>query len=343
MTNLKLSEFDYHLPKELIAQYPCRERAQSRLLLLDRRTGVEGDSFFYQLPDFLRVGDVLVLNRSRVFPARLYGRKETGGKTEVLFWRELADNQWQAILRSAPPAGSKIFFNHETYQAEVVEKKADGSGIIRFPKDNDVRRLIAQSGQIPLPPYIERSADQVDQQQYQTVYAREEGSVAAPTAGLHFTRQLLGDLEEKGIEIVSLLLHVGPGTFLPVRSEEISDHRPLPEYYCLEEAAAEKLNLARRQNRRIIAVGTTVTRVLESLVDRQGEIKAGEGFTELFIYPGFYFRVVNCLITNFHLPSSTLLMLVSAFAGKENIFSAYRLAIEKKYRFYSYGDAMYIF
>lgn len=339
---MNLSEFDYFLPKELIAQYPSKERDRARLIVVGRRAGVQGDNSFYQLPDFLRAGDVLVLNRSRVFPARVYGHKETGGKTELLFWRRLTDKSWQVMLRSAPPVGKKIFFDSGKYQAEVVEKNSDGTGIIKFPAEQNVAQLLKDYGQVPLPPYIERAMQISDAQDYQTVYAGEEGSVAAPTAGLHFTETLLKKLEEKGVEIISLLLHVGPGTFLPVREENIARHRLLPEFFSLEESAAEKLNLARSQGRRIIAVGTTVVRVLESSLDLADKVKSGEGFTELFIYPGFSFRVVDGLITNFHLPRSSLFILVCAFAGRENIFSAYQEAIAKKYRFYSYGDAMLI-
>jgi S-adenosylmethionine:tRNA ribosyltransferase-isomerase len=342
---MHLSDFDYHLPEELIAQQPLAERVSSRLLVLGRATGKIRHCQFADLADQLRSGDLLVRNETRVIPARLLGEKETGGKVEILLVRQVeGEGQvWRCMTRSSKPVRSGM---HLRFPGEidgyVLGEEPDGCRIIRFECRGEFLAALEQFGKMPLPPYIRREADRSDHARYQTVFARDPGAVAAPTAGLHFDEQMFAALAERGIEICGLTLHVGLGTFLPVRSEDLAEHRMHGELYEIPAETAEKVNQAHCEGRRVIALGTTSTRALEDAVDEDGRLRSGKGMSELFIRPGFRFRVVDGLITNFHLPKSTLLMLVSAFAGRENILAAYREAVERKYRFFSYGDCMLI-
>ena len=348
---MHIKEFDYDLPPELIAQYPVEKRDHSRLMVLHReRKAIEHRSFFH-IADYLKKGDVLVLNDARVIPARLAGRKESGGTAEVLLLKHLAngnprESTWLCLVHASkrPKIHSKIFFE-ESLAAEVMAEGEEGF-TLTFTGESSVEDALERIGITPLPPYIKRCNDPEDgcsdRDRYQTVFARSRGAVAAPTAGLHFTRELLDEIAGKGIHVVFLTLQVGWGTFQPVRVERIEDHRMYAEDYALDSSAAHVLNEARRRGGRIISVGTTTTRLLESVVSADGMVKPGRGSTDLFIYPGYSFKAIDCLITNFHVPQSTLVMLVAAFAGKECILNAYHEAIAEGYRFYSYGDAMMI-
>jgi S-adenosylmethionine:tRNA ribosyltransferase-isomerase len=333
---MKLSEFDYNLPKDYIAQYPASERDSSRLLVLSRRDGWIRHEIFKEIVNFFHPGDVLVLNNTKVIPARLYGRKTSGGKVEVLLVKELHKNKWEAIVRGLRQ-GNVIFKND--IRGYVIRN--NGRAEIIFERD-DIKSLLGEIGVMPLPPYIKRPATTLDYARYQTIYAEKNGAVAAPTAGLHFTEEVFDRLRDKGVEIKKLTLHVGYGTFKPVSSTEIEHHRMDEEYYEIPEDTADAINRARSKGRRVIAVGTTVTRALEASVDHEGRVRSGSGKAGLFIYPGYNFRVIDALITNFHLPRSTPLMLVSAFCGLGLLKKAYYEAIERRYRFYSYGDAMLI-
>lgn len=335
-----LVDFDYELPEELIAQHPSPVRDQSRLMVLDRRTGAVAHRMFADIVDYLRPGDLLVLNNTRVFPCRLAARKPGGGKAEIFLLEELGVNLWRALVRGVKTGN--VVAVAPGVEAKVLGSKEDGVWSIQFIGVENIRSLLPEIGSIPLPPYIERNAEPSDCERYQTVYASCDGAVAAPTAGLHFTDELLGRLREKGVDTAMVTLHVGPGTFQPVRTENIDDHHMHPERYEIPFDSAEQINRAIVDGRRIIAVGTTSVRALETAAGENGMIKPGRGSTSLFIRPGYVFKAVDCLITNFHLPKSTLLMLVSAFAGREHILSAYRTAVEARYRFYSYGDAMLI-
>jgi S-adenosylmethionine:tRNA ribosyltransferase-isomerase len=350
-----LSDYNYELPAELIAQKPVDRRDQSNLLILDRQSGELSHHRFHMLDRFLRPGDVLVINNTAVIPGRLLGRKDSGGRVEVLICdfggngnsgNPDAHRLYECLVKAAKPLkpGRKLYFK-EGLGAEVIDR-CNGTYIIRFDSEGDFETLLDRIGQIPLPPYIRRSPKIEplcdDRTAYQTVYASEKGAVAAPTAGLHFTRELLEKLKARGIEAVSLTLHVGYGTFLPVRSQDIRFHHMHAESYSIRVQAAEKINSARDAGRRIVAVGTTCVRTLEYASDSAGFVRAGNGCCDLFIYPGYRFKAVDAMITNFHLPKSTLLMLVSAFAGRQKIVHAYQEAIKRKYRFYSYGDAMLI-
>lgn len=342
---MNLSDFDYVLPEELIAQQPLADRTASRLLVLDRATGQVTHRRFSDLADLLMTGDLLVRNETRVIPARLQGHKASGGKVEVLLVRQLADeNQlWRCMTRSSKPVrcGARLYFPGEiTGRVEVEE--TDGCRLIRFECRGSFFAALEQFGLMPLPPYIKRAAERSDHARYQTVFAGTPGSVAAPTAGLHFDQATFARLAARGIETCGLTLHVGLGTFLPVRSENLAEHRMHGELYDIPAATAAKINQARHDGRRIIALGTTTTRTLEDAVDDDGRLRSGPGMSELFIRPGFRFKIVDGLITNFHLPKSTLLMLVSAFAGREQVLAAYRQAVEQNYRFFSYGDCMLI-
>ncbi|MDK2856473.1 MAG: S-adenosylmethionine:tRNA ribosyltransferase-isomerase [Bacillota bacterium] len=340
---MRLEEFDYELPPELIAQTPLDRRDESRLLVLERRSGKIEHRVFHDLPAYLRPGDVLVLNDTRVLPARLIGRRSrTGGKVEVLLLRELGSGQWETLVKPGRrcPEGEELVFGGGKLTGRVLSRTQEGGRVIAFslhgPK---FLETLNEIGKVPLPPYIHTELK--DQERYQTVYARHLGSAAAPTAGLHFTPELLKSIEARGISILYLTLHVGLGTFRPVREERIEDHRMHEEYYVVRPEVAEAVNAAKKEGRRVVAVGTTVVRTLES-AGRSGEVKAGADWTDLFIYPGFEFRIVDALVTNFHLPKSTLLMLVSAFAGREKILRAYQEAVKERYRFFSFGDAMLI-
>jgi S-adenosylmethionine:tRNA ribosyltransferase-isomerase len=339
-----LKDFDFELPVELIAQEPLPDRAASRLLVIRRDSGEIIHARFADLAAWLQRGDLLVRNETRVIPARLRGRKESGGQIELLLVEPIAGagQLWRCLVRSAKPArtGCRLTFSGGL-AAQVVEELDDGWRSVRFDGGDLLSRLDA-AGEIPLPPYIRRAPVATDRERYQTVYAREPGAVAAPTAGLHFSAATFVDLAERGVEIEGLVLHVGPGTFQPVRAERLDDHRMHAERYEIPVATAAAVSRARREGRRVVALGTTTTRALESAVDSDGALRSGAASTELFIRPGHRFRAIDALITNFHLPQSTLLVLVAAFAGLELILEAYRQAVAEKYRFFSYGDCMLI-
>jgi S-adenosylmethionine:tRNA ribosyltransferase-isomerase len=342
-----LSDFDFTLPEELIAQAPAGRRDASRLLSVERRTGSIRSRQFLDIVDVFCPGDVLVVNDTQVIPARLFGNKASGGQVEVLLVRrcpEVASGQdWLCMTRSSKPlvAGTRLIFDARL-SAEVLQAGDDYLRRIRFDCQSDFWQVIDEIGHLPLPPYIKRPDTPADRSRYQTVFAREKGAVAAPTAGLHFTAEILEQIRVKGVEICNLTLHVGPGTFLPVRVEDVRDHKMHAEYYSIPHATAQTINQARARGGRVFAVGTTVTRALETAASEEGLLKAGDGDSEIFIIPGYRFKVVDALITNFHLPKSTLLMLVSAFADRELMLQAYNQAISEKYRFFSYGDCMLI-
>jgi len=343
---MKLSEFDYNLPEELIAQKPVEPRDHSRLLVLDKEDGKISHHTFYDIIDFLNEGDVLVVNNSRVFPARLFGkRKDTGGKVEILLNKNIKDSEWEAIGKNLK-LGTEIVFDNSKLEAKVIEKNDKISNIKFNIKEEFFFSEIEKIGHTPLPPYIKKNDTKQDKSDYQTVYAKPVGSTAAPTAGLHFTNELLKKIKDKGINIVEVTLHVGLGTFEPVEEENITEHQIHTEYYIVIPDQIDKIIDAKKEGRRIIAVGTTSTRVLEHLFHSNNRQLTTDnflsGWTDIFIYPGYKFKCIDGLITNFHLPKSTLLMLVSAFAGKQNIDKAYKEAVDMKYRFFSYGDAMII-
>jgi len=342
---VKVSEFDYHLPKELIAKFPVEPRDSARLLVLHRKTGEIEHRIFRDIVDYLNSGDLLVINDTKVIPARLFGRLETGGKVEVLLVRQVEPDLWEVMAKPARKLkeGKRVIFDGEL-SATVRGYSGEGRRLLEFQLtgEKSFMEKLSEIGHVPLPPYIEREERPEDRVKYQTVFARKEGAVAAPTAGLHFTEELLQKLKDKGIIIKPVTLHVGPGTFKPVKVENVEDHEMDYETYSVPEETAEAIEEAKKRGSRVVAVGTTVVRTLESAARDDGTVEPGEGRTNLFIYPGYRFKVVDALITNFHLPRSTLLMLVSAFAGKERVLNAYREAVQKGYRFYSYGDAMLI-
>ncbi len=347
-----LNDYNYDLPEEFIAQTPIEERDRSKLLFLNRKTGEVSHHEFCGIHRFFSPGDILVINNTEVIPGRLLGRKETGGKAEVLILEYAGGTPDSAVVTSdclinaskPPKAGTFIFFGNDL-KAEVTGS-FDGVYSLKFYGSHDFESLLYKMGKIPLPPYIKRNEKRSpcnDTTAYQTVYAREKGAVAAPTAGLHFTKKLIEKLKSRGVEIAAITLHVGYGTFAPVRSSDIRNHKMHSERFILPESTADIINRAKRESRRIIAVGTTCVRTIEFASDQKGTVCAGKGSCNLFIYPGYTFKVVDAMITNFHLPKSTLLMLVSAFTGRKNILNAYKEAIKNKYRFYSYGDAMLIY
>lgn len=344
---MQISDFDYELPEELIAQQPLPERDASRMLVVDREQRTLADEQFLSLPKYLHAGDCLVLNNTKVFPARLIGeRVPSGGITEVLLLREVEPNLWQVLARPARRLriGARISFGDGRLQATVTGANEDGTRLIHFEPHDDLMNLIAEVGQPPLPPYIKRhdAPASEDRERYQTVYARETGAIAAPTAGLHFTPSVFDEIRNAGISITEITLHVGYGTFEPVRVEDVSQHHVLPETFSIPAEAAEIINRTRASGGRIIAVGTTTTRALESAASAEGEIRPTTSTADLTITPGYKFRIVDGLVTNFHLPRSSLLLLVSAFAGRELTLEAYRHAVRERYRFYSYGDCMLI-
>lgn len=343
--HLTTEDFDYDLPQELIAQTPLKERDQSRLLVLDAKTGKYQDDYFYNVVDRLNPGDALVMNDSRVMPARLYGVKpETGGHVEVLLLNNTDGDNWETLVKPAKRAkvGTEISFGDGKLTATVTEELEHGGRMIEFHYDGIFMEILDQLGEMPLPPYIKEKLD--DPEMYQTVYSREIGSAAAPTAGLHFTTELLKKIEDKGVKLVYLTLHVGLGTFRPVSEENIEDHKMHSEFYRLTEDAAKTLNEVKANCGRIVATGTTSIRTLETIGTKfNGEIRADSGWTDIFIKPGYKWQVVDAFITNFHLPKSTLVMLVASFTGRENILNAYRHAVSEKYRFFSFGDAMFIY
>jgi S-adenosylmethionine:tRNA ribosyltransferase-isomerase len=340
---MKLSDFYYELPAELIAQEPAAQRSGSRLLVLDKNNGSIKHRIFSDLWEYLHEGDCLVLNDTRVIPARLLGtREDTGGRIEFVLLKDLGGDNWEVILKPGKRAkpGVRFVFGCGELKAEIIDVIEGGNRVVRFKYDGIFREILDKIGIVPLPPYITKKLE--DAERYQTVYSRHRGSAAAPTAGLHFSEAMLEDLERRGIKIAYLTLHVGLGTFRPVKTVNIEDHVMHEEYYALSAEAAAAINDARAKGGRIVAVGTTSCRVLETVASDTGYVKAGEGMTGIFIYPGYHFKATDALVTNFHLPESTLIMLVSAFAGKENIMSAYHEAIKRRYRFFSFGDAMLI-
>jgi len=339
---MRTEEFDYNLPKELIAQDPAEPRDSSRLMVIHRETGVIEDRIFRDIGQYLKPGDCLVVNNTKVIPARLKGEKaHTGGKVEIFLLSEIEEDLWEALVKPGRRLrpGTEVILGEGKLLAKIEKRLAGGERLVSFKYEGNFNEIIASLGEVPLPPYISKPLDEAER--YQTVYAQEWGSVAAPTAGLHFTPELMKRLEEKGIVVVAVTLRVGMDTFRPVREEVIENHKMHSEFYGVSKEAAAVINEAKERGDRIIAVGTTSVRVLES-AGRTGRLTPGAGSTRLFVYPGYKFKMVDAMITNFHLPRSTLLMLVSAFGGKELIFKAYEKAINERYRFYSFGDAMFI-
>ena len=340
---MKLSDFNYDLPKELIAQDPLENRSDSRLMLLDKETGAIEHKIFRDITEYLNPGDCLVINDTKVIPARLYGvRKGTGATIEILLLKRMEDDTWECLVRPGKKChiGTVIEFGEGLLTGEIVNVVEDGNRYIKFTYDGIFEEILDKLGQMPLPPYITHELK--DKNRYQTVYAKHEGSAAAPTAGLHFTQELLQQIADKGIKIAYVTLHVGLGTFRPVKEENVLEHHMHSEYYQVTEEAANTINETKRNGGRVICVGTTSCRTVESAADEQGMVQPGCDNTEIFIYPGYRFKVLDALITNFHLPESTLVMLVSALAGREHILHAYEEAIREKYRFFSFGDAMFI-
>ncbi len=340
---MKKSDFYYDLPEELIAQTPVEPRNSSRLMKINRETGEIVHTHFYNLCEYLKKGDLLVLNDSRVLPARLYGEKAgTGSFIEFLLLEQKGDKLWEIICRPGKKAkvGTRFTFGNGLLTAEVVEVKDDGNRVVKFECEGNFYAVLDEIGQMPLPPYITKKLE--DKERYQTVYSKELGSAAAPTAGLHFTVEQLQQIKDMGVDIAYVTLHVGLGTFRPVKEDDILDHKMHSEHYHLSQETADKINNTRANGGRVIAVGTTSCRTLESMQLENGLVKPGDGYTDIFIYPGYKFKLLDGLITNFHLPESTLIMLVSAFLGYEKTMNAYKIAVEEKYRFFSFGDAMAI-
>ncbi len=337
------SDFYFELPEELIAQTPLKDRSASRLMVLDKKTGQIEHKIFRDITDMLDKGDCLVINETKVIPARLIGaRKDTGTRVEVLLLKRNENDTWETLVYPGKKAriGHTIVFGDGLLECTVKDIAEEGNRIVKFSYDGIFEEILDKLGEMPLPPYIKEKLE--DKNRYQTVYAKNEGSAAAPTAGLHFTPELLKKIEEKGVNIARLTLHVGLGTFRPVKADDILDHKMHSEFYMIDEKNAELINNTRKNGGKIITVGTTSTRTLESIADEKGFVKACSGWTDIFIYPGYKFKIVDRLITNFHLPESTLIMLVSALAGRENVLNAYREAVNERYRFFSFGDAMYI-
>jgi len=339
---MKVSDFNYNLPEELIAQTPIAKRDESRLMVLDKDNKTIEHKIFKNIIEYLKPGDVLVRNNTKVLPARIYGKKETGANVEFLLLNNIEGDSWETIVRPGNKlhVGTKVIFGDGILKAEILDILEGGTRKVKFEYEGIFNEILDQIGLMPLPPYIHEELKEKDR--YQTVYAKFQGSAAAPTAGLHFTDELLQKLEEKGVIIANVTLHVGIGTFRPVKVEKIEEHHMHSEHFYIKKEDVEKINSAKKEGRRIIAVGTTSCRVLESIADENGLVKETEEDTSIFIYPGYKFKCVDALITNFHLPESTLLMLVSALAGKEFIMEAYEEAVREKYRFFSFGDAMFI-
>ena len=343
MEQLLKSDFYFDLPEELIAQDPLEDRSSSRLLVLDKNTGDVDHHTFCDILDYLEEGDCLVVNNTKVIPARLLGEREgTGATIEVLLLKRHENDVWETLVKPGKKArpGTRISFGNGLLIGEVIDIVEEGNRLIKFHYEGIFEEILDQLGQMPLPPYITHQLQ--DKNRYQTVYAKHDGSAAAPTAGLHFTPELLEKVKAKGVEIAEVTLHVGLGTFRPVKEDNLLNHHMHSEFYNIEESEAAKINKAKQDGKRVISVGTTSTRTLESAADENGYLKACSGWTEIFIYPGYQFKVIDALITNFHLPESTLVMLVSALAGREPVLSAYKQAVEQKYRFFSFGDAMFI-
>lgn len=340
---MKVKDFYFDLPKELIAQHPLEKRDESRLMVLNKKSGEVEHKVFKDIIEYLNPGDCLVLNDTRVMPARLYGAKEgSGGKMEFLLLNRHEDDIWETLVKPGKrgKVGAKFVFGNGELKAEVVDVLDNGNRKVKFYYDGIFEEVLDRLGEMPLPPYIEEKLE--DRERYQTVYSKEVGSAAAPTAGLHFTDELLQAIKKKGINIAFVTLHVGLGTFRPVKAEDIQDHEMHSEYYILDKENAEIINNAKRSGKRVIAVGTTSNRTLESIANEEGQVKEQSGYTSIFIYPGYKFKIVDAIITNFHLPESTLIMLISAFSTREIVMNAYKIAVENKYRFFSFGDAMFI-
>lgn len=340
---MRRQDFSFDLPQELIAQDPLKDRASSRLLVLDKETGETSHHVFREIKDYLHPGDCLVINDTKVIPARLIGSKiGTDAKIEILLLKRKEDNVWETLVKPGKKAkpGARISFGEGLLIGEVIDVVEEGNRLVRFTYDGIFEEILDQLGQMPLPPYITHQLE--DKNRYQTVYAKHSGSAAAPTAGLHFTPELLQEIEGEGVDIASVTLHVGLGTFRPVKVDNILEHHMHSEFYQIEESEAEKINRAKEKGGRVICVGTTSCRTIESAADENGHLRAGSGWTDIFIYPGYKFKLLDCLITNFHLPESTLLMLVSALAGREHVLAAYEEAVKERYRFFSFGDAMFI-
>lgn len=340
---MKTSDFNYELPPELIAQTPIQRRDASRLLVLDKNTGAWQHRHFYDLPEYLRPGDCLILNNSRVLPARLLGhRLPGGGACEILLLIDRGDNVWECLVRPGKKLrkGARVSFGDGELTAEVVDELPDGNRLVKFSYEGIFLEVLERLGKMPLPPYIKEELQ--DQERYQTVYSRELGSAAAPTAGLHFTKELLQQIADMGVKIGYVTLHVGLGTFRPVKEDEIEDHPMHSEFCIIPEETARMVNETKANGGRVICIGTTSCRTVESFADADGTLRAQSGWTDIFIYPGYQFKCMDALVTNFHLPESTLIMLVSALAGREHILNAYKIAVENRYRFFSFGDAMFI-
>lgn len=340
---MKRQDFYYELPEELIAQDPLEDRSSSRLLVLDKETGAFSHHVFKEITEYLHEGDCLVINDTKVIPARLIGSKvETNAKIEVLLLKRKENNVWETLVKPGKKAkvGAKISFGDGLLMGEVIDVVEEGNRLIKFDFDGIFEEILDQLGQMPLPPYITHQLE--DKNRYQTVYATHTGSAAAPTAGLHFTPELLEEIKAKGVDIARVTLHVGLGTFRPVKVDEITEHHMHSEFFMIDEEAAEKINRAKETGHRVICVGTTSCRTVESAADENGHLEAKSGWTQIFIYPGYKFKVLDCLITNFHLPESTLIMLVSALAEREYVLAAYEEAVKERYRFFSFGDAMFI-
>ncbi|WP_346877792.1 tRNA preQ1(34) S-adenosylmethionine ribosyltransferase-isomerase QueA [Clostridium sp. UBA5712] len=340
---MKVKDFYFDLPKELIAQHPLKKRDESRLMVLNKKSGEVEHKVFKDIIEYLNPGDCLVLNDTRVMPARLYGAKEgSGGKMEFLLLNRHEDDIWETLVKPGKrgKVGAKFVFGNGELKAEVVEVLDNGNRKVKFYYNGIFEEVLDRLGEMPLPPYIEEKLE--DRERYQTVYSKEVGSAAAPTAGLHFTDELLQAIKKKGVNIAFVTLHVGLGTFRPVKAEDIQDHEMHSEYYILDKENAEIINNAKRSGKRVIAVGTTSNRTLESIANEEGQVKEQSGYTSIFIYPGYKFKIVDAIITNFHLPESTLIMLISAFSTREIVMNAYKIAVENKYRFFSFGDAMFI-
>ena len=340
---MKRQDFYFDLPEELIAQDPLEDRSSSRLLVLDKKTGATSHHIFREIKDYLKPGDCLVINDTKVIPARLIGEKEgTGGKVEVLLLKRKGNDVWETLVKPGKKMkpGARVSFGDGLLKGEVLEVVEEGNRLIHFEYEGIFEEILDQLGQMPLPPYITHQLE--DKNRYQTVYAKHSGSAAAPTAGLHFTPELLEEIKAEGVEIAHVTLHVGLGTFRPVKADDILDHHMHSEFYRIEASEAEKINRAKESGHRVICVGTTSCRTVESAADENGKLKECSGWTEIFIYPGYKFKVLDCLITNFHLPESTLIMLVSALAGREHVLAAYEEAVKERYRFFSFGDVMRI-
>ena len=340
---MDVKDFDYDLPEELIAQDPLEDRSSSRLMVLDKKTGEVSHHVFKEIVKYLRPGDCLVLNNTKVIPARLFGVKEgTMAKIEILLLKRRQNDVWETLVKPGKKAkpGTKIIFGDGLLTGEVIDVVDDGNRLIQFSYEGIFEEILDKLGQMPLPPYITHQLK--DKNRYQTVYAKYDGSAAAPTAGLHFTKELLQQVKDKGVDIAEVTLHVGLGTFRPVKVDNVLDHHMHSEFYMVSQEAADKINNAKKNGGRIISVGTTSTRTLEAASDENGMLKECSGWTDIFIYQGYSFKVIDCLITNFHLPQSTLVMLVSALAGREHVLNAYKEAVDERYRFFSFGDAMFI-